>query len=127
MDPLIAGMKPMGPIRLFAIASTLTLYAIGVPMKKSVLTLFALITMLYLTGNQAVSAEASFPDLTAQELKRMLDSGQKVFLLNPLPSLLFRQGHIPGSFNIRWHSLDASNLMPADKHTPIVTYCMGPR
>jgi rhodanese-related sulfurtransferase len=57
----------------------------------------------------------------------MLDSGETLFLLNPLPSLLFRQGHIPGSVNIRWHSLDTSPLMPVDKNTPIVTYCMGPR
>ena len=96
-------------------------------MKKTVCGLIVLLAFFVLTGPRAATAEESFPDLTAQELKQWLDSGETVFLLNPLPSLLFRQGHIPGSVNIRWHSLDTSPLMPADKATPIVTYCMGPR
>lgn len=96
-------------------------------MRNMALYLFVLFSILFLSEHHMAMAEESFPDLTAMQLKRMLDSGETVFLLNPLPSLLFRQGHIPGSVNIRWHSLDTSDLMPADKATPIVTYCMGPR
>lgn len=87
-----------------------------------VLTFFGLFM-----GSPLYASEDDVKNLSAQELNQLIHSEQKVFLLNPLPSLLFNQGHIPGSVNIRWHSLEGSDLMPEDKNTPIVTYCMGPR
>lgn len=89
--------------------------------------MLGLMAVALLAGPGACGAGDEFQDLTAQDLKKLLDTGEPVFLLNPLPSLLFRQGHIPGSVNIRWHALATSPLLPADKDTPIVTYCMGPR
>ena len=83
--------------------------------------------IVWLVCQPSGATESEFQNLSASELKQLLDAGQPVFLLNPLPSLLFRQGHIPGSVNIRWHALAASPLLPKDKHTPIITYCMGAR
>ena len=75
----------------------------------------------------AFAGEAGFKNLRADELKQLLDSDKKVFLLNPLPKLMYRQGNIPGSVNIRWHSIEGTPLLPFDKETIIVTYCMGTR
>lgn len=83
--------------------------------------------LVLLLNGVAVSGEAEFKNLSAGDLKQLLDSGKKVFLLNPLPKLMFQQGNIPGSVNIRWHSLERSRLLPGDKETIIVTYCMGAR
>ena len=71
--------------------------------------------------------DAAFINISAQDLKRLLDTNATVLLLNPLPKLMFRQGSIPGSTNIRWHSMEGSPLLPENKETIIVTYCMGPR
>ncbi len=66
-------------------------------------------------------------DLTAQKLKSMLDSGQKMFLLNPLSDIEFNEGHIPGSVNIPLHTIMRSDKLPEDKDTLIVTYCLSPQ
>jgi len=68
---------------------------------------------------------ADWSDLTAQQLKGLLDSGQKLFLLNPLSDLEFNEGHIPGSVNIPLHTIMRSKELPEDKNYPIVTYCLS--
>ena len=64
-------------------------------------------------------------DLTAQQLKAMLDSGQEMLLVNSLSDIEFNEGHIPGSVNIPLHTIMRSKDLPADKDTLIVTYCLG--
>ena len=64
-------------------------------------------------------------DLTAQELKTMLDSGQKMMLVNPLSDIEFNEEHIPGSVNIPLHTIMRSTKLPEDKDTLIVTYCLS--
>ena len=72
-----------------------------------------------------VTGFAEWTDLTAQELKSLLDSGQEVFLLNSLSDLEFNEGHIPGSVNIPLHKLMRSKALPEDKDTIIVSYCLS--
>jgi rhodanese-related sulfurtransferase len=66
-------------------------------------------------------------DLTAQELKAMLDSNQKVFLINPLSDIEFNEGHIPGSVNIPLHTIMRSDKLPESRDAIIVTYCLSPQ
>ena len=66
-------------------------------------------------------------DYTAEELKQLLDSGQRVFLLNPLSEIEFNEGHIPGSVNIPAEEILRTKQLPSDKDTLIVTYCKGPK
>ena len=70
---------------------------------------------------------AQFEDLSAQELKTRMDSGAKILVINPLSDIEFGEGHIPGSVNIPAHTLDTTDRLPADKSTPIITYCLGPK
>ena len=51
-------------------------------------------------------------DLTAPELKAMLDSNRKIFLINPLRDIEFSEGHIPGSVNIPLHTILRSDKLP---------------
>lgn len=74
-----------------------------------------------------IAWSADFQDLTAQALKAKMDKGEKFFLLNPLSDIEFAEGHIPGSVNIPLHRIKSSDKLPADKATPIVTYCLGPK
>jgi len=70
-------------------------------------------------------SQGEIRDLSAQELKAMLDSNQPLFLLNPLSDIEFNEGHIPGSVNVPLHTMVQSKKMPKDLKTPIVTYCLS--
>ena len=67
----------------------------------------------------------AWPDLTAQQLKNLLDSGQPVFLLNALSDLEFNEGHIPGSVNVPLHTIMHSKKLPENKDALIVSYCLS--
>lgn len=64
-------------------------------------------------------------DLTAQQLKSLLDSGQKLLLLNPLSDIEFNEGHIPGSVNIPLHTIMRTKELPKEKDRLIITYCLS--
>ena len=55
----------------------------------------------------------------------MLDSVQNMRVINPLSDIEYNEGHIPGSINIPLHTIMRSDRLPADKQTPIVTYCLS--
>lgn len=74
-----------------------------------------------------IAWSGDFKDLSPQDLKSKLDSGTKIFLLNPLSDIEFAEGHIPGSVNIPLHLLSTTDKLPEDKACPIVTYCLGPK
>lgn len=86
------------------------------------------ITCLVLGAMFASPCMASInKDYTAEELKQLIDSGQPVFLLNPLSEIEFNEGHIPGSVNIPAEEILRSKELPKDKEMLIVTYCKGPK
>jgi len=68
-----------------------------------------------------------FPEVKAEEVKQIMDSGNGTFLLNPLSDIEFDQQHIPGSTNVPLHTIETSDRLPKDKNTPIITYCLGPK
>lgn len=86
---------------------------------RTILVLTGLIFFLPLTGL------AGWQDLTAQQLKSILDSDREVVLLNPLSDLEFNEGHIPGSINIPLHTIMRSKAFPENRDTLIVTYCLS--
>lgn len=96
-------------------------------MKRFTIIVFIALIIVAAYSAAASSTGDAFPDMTARELKKLMDSDSEVFLLNPLADIIFNQGFIPGSVNIRWDKLEGSALLPKDKSAPIVTYCMGPR
>lgn len=66
-------------------------------------------------------------DYSAQQLKRLIDSGKPIFLLNPLSEIEFNEAHIPGSVNISAERIMKSEKLPKDKDMLIITYCKGPK
>jgi len=87
------------------------------------MTVFLAVAHL-LMGFQAANA---MTDYTAEELKKLIDSGRPIFLLNPLSEIEFNEGHIPGSVNIPAEELMQTKKLPKDKDILIVTYCLGPK
>ena len=78
-------------------------------------------TMTLALLTQPNTADA-FEDYTAVELKQLIDSGQQLFLLNPLSEIEFKEGHIPGSVNIPLPLIQQA-LKQLDRATPVLLYC----
>ena len=94
-------------------------------MKSRSITSRILLAAIGLIFFLPVTALAATPDLTAPQLKALLDSGQEVFLLNSLSDLEFNEAHIPRSVNIPLHTIMRSKELPEDKDALIVSYCLS--
>ena len=70
---------------------------------------------------------AGFEEITAPETKLMMEEDSSVILVNVLSALEYELQRIPGSISIPIDHLKGSTLLPKDKDTPIIFYCMGPR
>ena len=64
--------------------------------------------------------------ITRDELKKKLDRGEKVTLVEALAPEYFAKGHLPGAVNVPMDR--ARELAPKllqDKNAQVVTYCMN--
>jgi phage shock protein E len=70
-------------------------------------------------------------NLSAEQLKGLLDRKASLFLVDTRTEYEFKQGHIPGSVNIPPHKFPPDKiriigqLLPADKGAHLVFYCRG--
>lgn len=85
--------------------------------------------------NIAVYAEG-FPDwkvngglisIPVSHIKEMMDSGKKMVVVDSRPKARkYNKGHIPGAISIPDSSFESmTDLLPADKATPLYFYCGG--
>lgn len=88
--------------------------------KKIVLLAIFLVSMF-----SYASAE-NFKNITADELKKMLDNKTKLVLVDARTDLEYTQGHIPKAVSIPPEKVEViSTLLPKNKKTLIVFYCRG--
>jgi rhodanese-related sulfurtransferase len=68
--------------------------------------------------------QTSVSRISIQDLKKMMDAGKPVTIIDVQPKDVYKSGHIKGAISIPWKSQialeDVFNL-PSDQ--PIVTYC----
>ena len=66
--------------------------------------------------------------ITLHELKRLLDAGQPVILVEVLAAHAYRKAHLPNAVNLPVSDLrrTAERALP-DKAATIVVYCQNPR
>jgi rhodanese-related sulfurtransferase len=62
--------------------------------------------------------------ITRDELRRLLDSGEPLQLVEALPPAYYEREHLPGAINLPHDQVDelASALLP-DRSVPVVVYC----
>jgi rhodanese-related sulfurtransferase len=95
------------------------------PVKTKIICVLGSIVLVWLimAGVNAV-AQGDVPRISIQELKKMMDTGAPVTIIDAQPKEVYRAGHIKGAISLPWRSQipleDVWNL-PKDK--PIVTYC----
>jgi rhodanese-related sulfurtransferase len=69
-------------------------------------------------------AEENIPRITIQELKKMMDDGEEVTVIDTQPVNIYEKGHIKGAVNIPWKSqLRLEDVWALPSGIPIVTYC----
>ena len=82
--------------------------------------------LLFTLGFRAWADQNALPNLTAPEVKGMLDGGKAV-VVHTLSALEFQIQHITGSINIPIIKMETTDKLPKDKATPLIFYCMGVR
>ena len=80
----------------------------------------------FATGCLAWAEPKALPNLTAPEVKGMLDGGKAV-VVHTLSALEYQIQHITGSINIPIIKMETTDKLPRDKATPLIFYCMGVR
>jgi rhodanese-related sulfurtransferase len=65
---------------------------------------------------------ADIPDVSASDVKSMLDAKEKFLLVNALSDIEFKLEHIPGSINIPAGEIQTTDKLPQDKGALIVFY-----
>ena len=73
----------------------------------------------------SANAQNGWKEIDAKTLKKRLDGGEKILVVDVRPSIFYDLNHIPGAVNIPLGELEQSDLLPADKSIPLVFYCMG--
>jgi len=64
--------------------------------------------------------------LTAQQVKKMIDTKEKFVLVDSRNPSEYKEGHYPGAISVYDKDMEASKAkFPADKSTPLVFYCNG--
>jgi len=83
--------------------------------------LFLAITLLCSCG-----FKRDFPDLSAEELKKMLDGNSGVIVIDTRTPTEYARGRIPRSQLVTEDKFFALELMlPKEKDIPLVFYCRG--
>ena len=69
-------------------------------------------------------AEEKIPRITIQELKKMMDDGEEVTVIDTQPLNIYNKAHIKGALSIPWKSqLALEDVWTIPSGIPIVTYC----
>ncbi|MFH1216130.1 MAG: rhodanese-like domain-containing protein [Pseudomonadota bacterium] len=85
---------------------------------------FFVLAMLFLfPGNNVHGKPLQY--ITAPEVKNMIENDPKVVVINVLSKIEYDGLRIPGSINIPVIDFPKTKLLPADKSTPLIIYCMG--
>jgi rhodanese-related sulfurtransferase len=67
---------------------------------------------------------ADIPHISIQELKKMMDEGKKVTIIDAQPRDIYEEGHIKGAISVPWKSqIDLEDVWNIPNDEPIVTYC----
>ena len=70
----------------------------------------------------------NFNNLTAEQVKNLIEQPGKVLLVDARPEKEYTQGHIPTAINIPPpHFSSIEKYLPKDKNSTVIFYCRGYR
>ena len=81
---------------------------------------------LLLTSTVAWAQNQNFNNLTAEQVKNLIEQPGKVIVVDARTEEEYKQGHIPTAINIPPPQFDSiENYLPQDKNFSIIFYCRG--
>jgi len=84
------------------------------------------VSMLVLIVSLVSCGPEGYKEVKADELKKLIDSGGAVLIVDNRNEYEYGRGHIPKAVNMPQERLFAlDSLLPKDKTFPIVFYCTG--
>lgn len=84
----------------------------------------AIAFILFFVSTNVLAQEAQYHKITAPEVQSMIKN-KNVVIINSLSKLEYELQHIPGSINIPINTLRTPGVLPANKNTPLIFYCMA--
>jgi phage shock protein E len=91
---------------------------------KIICILGSMLSVWLLMAGIDAAAQVDVPRISIQELKKMIDAGKPVTIIDVQPKAVYKTGHIKGAISIPWKSqiaLEDVFSLPSEK--PVVTYC----
>ncbi len=74
-----------------------------------------------------LSSAFNVKEISAPELKRLIDGTQDFLVINVLSEIEYAMQHIPESINIPINTIELANKLPKDKNMTLVFYCLSER
>lgn len=68
-----------------------------------------------------------YKEINAFELKQMMESNSKALVINVLSPIEYECQHIRGSINIPVVKMRETDILPADRQTPLIFHCQSER
>ncbi len=93
---------------------------------RSLLPLLFIFLCVFIQPCSSRAADPDYLEITAPELKTMLEEKQ-CLLIHSLSKIEYEIQHIEDSINIPVVEMNTTDLLPNDKATPLIFYCMGKR
>ena len=82
--------------------------------------------LLSLILSFSYSFAQDYRNLTAEDLKKMMDKKTKMVIVDSRTDQEYREGRLPKAINIPDTKLNMiSSFLPKDKTVPVVFYCRG--
>ena len=93
--------------------------------RKHMINLFGSAVILsLLIVSVCYAAQEDIPRMSIQELKKMMDEGVEITIIDVQPKAVYDKGHIKGAVSIPWKSqLRLEDVWSIPSGIPIVTYC----
>lgn len=89
---------------------------------------FSLLLVLLSVGlNCNLSRAESFKEISAPELKQLIDTRDDLVVINVLSEIEYSIQHITGSINIPIIKMKTTDRLPEDRNVPLVFYCLNER
>jgi rhodanese-related sulfurtransferase len=108
---------------MFSKAAPHSLLRQGNTMKTiNICTLGSMLLWLIVAGNCAAAQD--IPRISIQELKKIMDAGAPITIVDAQPRDVYREGHIKGAISLPWRSqIPLEDVWNIPKDKPLVTYC----
>lgn len=92
--------------------------------RRITVVILGMATVFSFTLSLCLAMQADAPRISIEELKKMMDDGEEVTIIDAQPEDVYAEGHIKGAISIPWKSQIAlEDVWNLPNDIPIIVYC----